>query len=259
MPTLAVANQKGGVGKTTAVVSLAAALARLGHKTLAVDLDPQMALTAWLFGEDHRARATTYEALFHPERLRDALLPSPEGFHVAASSLDLAGAEVELLSLPERHHRLRRALRHAPTFDWVLVDCPPSLGLLTLNALVASDFVLVPVSCDFLALRGLALLFATIRRVQEELNPDLKVLGILPNLYEPRTLHAQEVLTTLAERFGDLVLPPVKKSVRFREAPVAGQSILAYDPQGEGTQTFLKIAEEVIRRGQARRAQRRKA
>lgn len=259
MIVLAVANQKGGVGKTTAVVSLAAAFARLGQKTLAVDLDPQMALTAWLFGENHRAPATTYEALFYPERLRDALLQNPEGFHVVPSSLDLAGAEVELLSLPDRHHRLRQALRHVPPFDWVLVDCPPSLGLLTLNALSAADFVLIPVSCEFLALRGLALLFATIRRVQEELNSDLSVLGILPNLYEPRTLHAQEVLNALAERFGNLLLPAVKKSVRFREAPVAGQSILAYDPQGEGAQTFLRIAEEVIRRGQTRRAQHRKA
>lgn len=249
MPVLAVANQKGGVGKTTVVVSLSAALSKMGRKVLAVDLDPQMALTAWLFGEDKRAQATVYEALFAPERFREAILESGEGFHVAVSSLDLAGAEVELLSLLDRHERLKRALARAPKYDWVLLDCPPSLGLLTLNALVAADFVLVPVSCEFLALRGLALLFATIQRVQDGLNPRLRVLGVLPNLYEARTLHAQEVLGALEGRFGELLLPVVRKSVRFREAPVAGKSILAYDP--EAAEVFRRIAEEVVRRGEA--------
>ncbi len=246
MPILAVANQKGGVEKTTVVVSLSAALSEKGGKVLAVDLDPQMALTAWLFGEDQRAKASVYEALFAPERFREALLPSLEGFHVAVSSLDLAGAEVELLAFPDRHTRLAQALQYAPQADWVLLDSPPSLGLLTLNALVAADYVLIPVSCEFLAL-----LFATIRRVQRDLNPRLRVLGVLPNLYEARTLHAQEVLLALEKRFGELLLPPVRKGVRFREAPVAGKSILAYDPEGEGAKTFLRIAKEVVRRAQA--------
>jgi len=259
VPIVAVANQKGGVGKTTVVVSLSAALSRMGREVLAVDLDPQMALTAWLFGEDKKAPATIYEALFLPRKFRDAILPSEEGFQVAVSSLDLAGAEVELLSLPDRHLRLKEALAAGPKFDWVILDCPPSLGLLTLNALVAADYVLIPVSCDYLALRGLALLFATIRRVQEELNPGLKLLGVIPNLYESRTLHAREVLEALGERFGELLLPPVRKSVRFREAPVAGKSILAYEPSGEGARAFQRIAEEVVRRGEAGGAERGKA
>lgn len=254
MPVLAVANQKGGVGKTTTVVSLSAALAKMGKKVLAVDLDPQMGLTAWLFGEDHRAKTTVYEALFFPRKMREAILPSPEGFSVVPSSLDLAGAEVELLSLSDRHWRLAEALSQVFGYDWILLDCPPSLGLLTLNALVAADFVLIPVSCEFLALRGLALLFSTIRRVQGELNPNLRVLGILPNLFEARTLHAKEVLSALRGRFGEELLPVVRKSVRFREAPVAGKSILAYDPGGEGTQAFLEVAKEVVRRGEARGA-----
>jgi len=254
VPILAVANQKGGVGKTTAVVSLSAALTKMGRKVLAVDLDPQMGLTAWLFGEDHQAKATVYEALFFPTRMREAILPCPEGFSVAPSSLDLAGAEVELLSLSDRHWRLSEALGEVSGYDWILLDCPPSLGLLTLNALVAADFVLIPVSCEFLALRGLALLFSTIKRVQEELNPDLRVLGVLPNLFEARTLHAQEVLAALRSRFGKELLPLVRKSVRFREAPVAGKSILAYDPDGDGAQAFLEVAKEVVRRGEARGA-----
>jgi len=166
---------------------------------------------------------------------------------------------VELLSLPDRHLRLREALASGPKFDWVILDCPPSLGLLTLNALVAADYVLIPVSCDYLALRGLALLFATIRRVQEELNPELRLLGVIPNLYESRTLHAREVLEALSARFGELLLPPVRKSVRFREAPVAGKSIFAYEPSGEGARAFQRIAEEVMRRGEAGGAERGKA
>ncbi len=250
MTVLAVANQKGGVGKTTTVVGLAAALSEMGKRVLAVDLDPQMALTAWLFGEDHKGRATVYEALFWPEKLREATLTSAEGFEVAVSSLDLAGAEVELLAFADRHQRLHRALAKVPGRDWVLVDCPPSLGLLTLNALLAADFVLVPVSCEYLALRGLALLFATIRRVQDGLNPGLRLLGVLPNLYEARTLHAQEVLDALEKRFKEVLLPPVRKSVRFREAPVARKSILAYDPDGEGAEALRRIAKEVVRRGE---------
>ena len=252
MVKVAVANQKGGVGKTTVVASLAAALAQKGKRTLAVDLDPQMALTSWFFGEGIDRRTTVYEALFAPETLPETVIATEEGFSLAVSSLNLAGAEFELLSLPDRHYRLAQALRYSPSYEWVLIDCPPSLGLLTLNALVASDFVLIPVSCEFLALRGLGLLLSTVKRVRKSLNTRLQILGILPTLYEGRTLHAREAVDVLSRRFGELVLLPVRKSVRFREAPVARKSILVYDPRGRGAEGFLALAEEVIRRAEAR-------
>lgn len=251
MDIVAVANQKGGVGKTTTVVSLAGALARRGARVLCVDLDPQMALTGWMVGEESGADSSVYDALWDPGKFTGAIAGTDEGFDVAVSSSDLAGAELELWGADDHHRRVAKAMTNvAQRYEWGLVDCPPSLGLLTMNALMAAKWVLIPVSCEYLALRGLAMLLTAVRRVQEGLNPRLKIIGILPTLYEARTLHAQEVVDALRDRFGDLIFPPIKRTVRFREAPVARRSIIAYAPRSKGALAYTKIAEEVICRVQ---------
>ena len=240
---VAVANQKGGVGKTTSVVCLCAALVEAGQSVLAVDLDPQAALTGWLIGEP---RETVYPALHRPEATGEAI-SRLGGLSVLPASLDLAGIEVELASATDRHQRLARALsplRH----DWTIIDTPPSLGVLTLNALYASDYVLVPVACEWLALKGLAILLESVLRVQDSLNPRLRVLGILPTMYDRRTLHSREVLEALRSQFREHVFAPIRSSVRFREAPIARKSILEYDPGSDGASAYRDLAKEVMKR-----------
>lgn len=258
MQVMAVANQKGGVGKTTSVVCLAAALAEQGERVLCVDLDPQAALTASTLGESLNSRATVYDALWTPSKLKQAIASSEEGFDVAISAPDLAGAEVELAGADAPHARLATALKPlAKSYAWVLIDCPPSLGLLTVNALTAARWVLVPVAAEFLALRGLAHLMDTIGRVQGSLNPSLELLGLFPTLYDGRTLHAHEVRDALEERFADALLPfVIRRTVRFREAPIVQQSILAYAPRSDGAKAYRELSKEVIRRVQARNDER---
>lgn len=248
MPTVAVANQKGGVGKTTTVVCLSAALVEAGQTVLAVDLDPQAALTGWLLPSV--PGDALYPALHRAEAILGVLQPV-QGIDLLPASLDLAGADVELASAEDRHGRLRSALALLPRHDWTIIDCPPSLGLLTINALVASDYVLVPVAAEWLAMKGLALLLETVARVQDALNPDLRVLGILPTLVDQRTLHAREVLEALRGQFGSVMFPMyVRESVRFREAPLSGKSILDYAPGSDGAWAYRALAKEVMRRAQ---------
>ena len=244
---IAIANQEGGVGKTTTTICLAAALAEQGKHVLCIDVDPQAGLTIAMDIREEELGCTIYDAFDEPKRLTQAITSTNERFDVAISSADLAGKEMELATATKRHFRLAAALKKLD-YEFILIDCPPSLGLLAVNCLTAANFVLVPMACEYLALWGLALLIDTINRIQADLNPGLRLLGILPTLYESRTLHVKEVLSALRERFSELVFKvAIKRTVRFREAPIAGQSIIAYSPESQGASAYEELAKEVIR------------
>jgi chromosome partitioning protein len=245
MPTIAIANQKGGVGKTTTTVTLAAALTRKRKRVLCVDLDPQAGLTLSCVAPERTPTETIYSVLIHPEKLAGAIAPSEEGFDVVVGSQHLAAAELELASRQDRASRLATLLR-GDSHDYVLIDCPPSLGLLSINALVAARYVLVPVATEYLALQGLALLVDTIERTKA-LNPALELLGILPTMMDRRTLHSREVLDVLQKRFPGEVFQPVYRTVRFNEAPLLRRSIISYAPRSQGAKSYTHLAKEVIR------------
>lgn len=249
---LAVVNQKGGVGKTTTAVNLAAALAAQGQRVLALDADPQAHLTLSLGVRPGPEAATIYDLLLDEERApADTVLPTRlPGLSVLPSTPDLAGAEVQLCEVGERHQRLARIVRLLRRrYDFLLIDCPPSLSLLTLNALVAADGLIVPLECSYLATQGLRELLDTYERVREGLNSRLRIAGILITMYDARTLHGREVVAAVRETFGDLVFATViPTSVRFREAPVAGQSLLEYAPRHAGAAAYRSLALEVMAR-----------
>ena len=246
---ISVANQKGGVGKTTTVLNLGSALHREGKRVLLVDLDPQAALSASLAVPVAETAGTIYRVLLSQVSAAKAIRPSKSGPDLIAADIDLAAAEVELVAEMGRERILAEALRPVRSrYDFILIDCPPSLGLLTINALVAADEVLIPLQCEYLAMRGLGLLLRTIDRVKGKLNADLDVAGILVTMYNGRTLHAQEVLEEVRKSFGDKVFPVVvRTSVRFKEAPAAGLSILDYAASHDGTKAYQALAEELIR------------
>lgn len=243
----AVANQKGGVAKTTTVVSLAAALGERGLAVLAVDLDPQSALTFSLGYDAATLSPTMQDVLGRGEPIEQAIRQHAET-DVAVANGDLAGAEVTMAGRAGREHRLRRAL--APlrdTYDVILLDCPPSLGVLTLNALTAADRLLVPVQCETLAHRGVAQLLETVADVRQLTNPDLQVVGFVATMYDARTRHAAAVLADVAERYAlPMIGVPVRASVRFAEAPHAGKSILRYAARVPGAAAYRVIAAELV-------------
>jgi chromosome partitioning protein len=242
-----VANQKGGVAKTTTSVNLGAGLALRGHRILVVDVDPQSNATTGL-GIDHRTvAASTYDLMTEGVELEEVILPTAiEGLFCAPSSLDLAGAEIELAGAMARESRLKDRLQGATGFDLIFVDCPPSLGLLTLNALVAAQDLIVPVQCEYYALEGLGQLLGTAERVRRSLNPDLRIAGFLMTMYDARTNLSSQVADEVRNHFGELVYGTViPRSVRLSEAPSYGESVLTLDPSSRGAIAYRLLSAEV--------------
>ncbi len=249
---IALCNQKGGVGKTTTSINLAASLAEYGRKVLAVDFDPQGALSAGLGIPTHDV-PTIYDLLLDIKRdAHDVIVKSSvEGLDVLPANIDLSAAEVHLVNEVARETILARVLRQvAGEYDVILIDCQPSLGLLTVNALTASHGVLIPLECEFFALRGVALLIETIEKVRDRLNPGITLDGLLATMYDSRTLHSREVLERVVETFGDDVLETViGRTVKFPDASVSGVPITEFAPEHAAAQAYLRLARELVARG----------
>jgi chromosome partitioning protein len=247
--TISIANQKGGVGKTTTVVNLGVALAQMNKKTLVLDLDPQGALSVGLGVDGFGLEETIYTAMMEPElSINRIIYPIQAYLDLIPSNIDLASAEMELIAEIRREYILRRVLEPLqPWYDFILVDCPPSLGLLTVNALCASQEVLVPMQCEYFAMRGIRLLLDTIERINARLNPDLALGGILATMYSTGTVHAREVLDEIRAVFGDKVFDVViYKSIRFAEASVASQAIVEYAGKHKGAKAYRQLAKEIV-------------
>ncbi len=246
-----VANQKGGVGKTTTTVNLAAGLSQVGQRVLVIDLDPQGNATMGS-GIDKRALdLSVYDVLLGSSALADARKPSPKGgYDVLGANRELAGAEIELVDLERRERRLKDALAAvARDYDFVLIDCPPSLSLLTLNGLCAAHGVVVPMQCEYFALEGLSDLVNTIRQVHANLNPELQIIGLLRVMFDPRVTLQQQVSEQLRSHFGDKVFNTViPRNVRLAEAPSYGQPGVVFDPTSKGAQAFVEFAREMVAR-----------
>jgi chromosome partitioning protein len=243
---IAFANQKGGVAKTTTALNLAVAFQEEGFRVLAVDLDPQGNLTMSQGMDPDQVERSMFDVLVHS-------LPIDEVIHraeidLAVSSIDLAGAELALSSMIGRERALQKALLPVRgRYDYIMIDTPPSLGLLTINALTASDGVIVPVQCEYLSLRGLVQLENTLTMIRENLNPVVEIRGILPTMYDSRTVHSREAIEMLKENFGDLVFDTrIRKTIRYAEAPVQGSSVLKYDPGGPAANAYRELAKEVL-------------
>jgi chromosome partitioning protein len=249
---IAMVNQKGGVGKTTSTVSLGAALAGYGRRVLLVDFDPQGAVAVSLGINPNELDLTIYNLLTESDcHIGDVILSTDvEDLDLLPSNIDLSAAEVQLVSEVGREHSLARALAPImPEYDVILIDCQPSLGLLTVNALTASQGVIIPMETEYFALRGVALLKDTIDKVASRLNPDLQIIGVLPTMFDPRTLHSREVLSTVQQAFGDTVFQTViNRTVKFPDAAVAGEPITAFAPVSGGAGAYRQLAREVLSR-----------
>ena len=246
---LVVVNQKGGVGKSTTAVNLGAYLAEAGKKVLLIDADPQGNATSGLGINKAEVEECMYSVLIEGWPLEEILLPSPvEGLKVAPATIELAGAEVELVSVISREFRLRKAIAGVrEKYDYILIDAPPSLGLLTINGLTAADGALVPIQCEYYALEGLSQLLRTIELVREHLNPGLQIEGVLMTMYDARTNLSQQVVEEVRGVFGDKVYQAViPRNVRLSEAPSFGLPIIKYDAKSKGAEAYRRLAEEVM-------------
>ena len=246
---IAFANQKGGVAKTTTALNLAVAFKESGHDVLAVDMDPQGNLTMSQGIDPDQVTKSMFDVLVHRVPLREVIVERE--IDVAVASIDLAGAEIAMSAQIGRERSLQKAIdAERQNYDFVCIDTPPSLGLLTVNALTAADKVIVPVQCEYLSMRGLVQLQNTLQMIRENLNPDVEIEGILPTMLDSRTVHAKEAVEILEENFGDLVFQSrIKKAIKFAEAPVRGTSVLKYDPDGTAANYYRDLAKEVLTHG----------
>ena len=249
MKVIAFANQKGGVAKTTTTLNLAVAFAEKGFRVLCVDMDPQGNLTMSQGIDPDTVQTSMFDVLVHDTPIREVI--AKREIDVACASIDLAGAEIAMSTKIGRERSLEKALRAvSDDYDFVCIDTPPSLGLLTINALTAANKVIVPVQCEYLSMRGLIQLQNTLHMIRENLNPNVEIEGILPTIMDTRTVHAKEAIEILEENFGDRVFASrIRKTVRFAEAPVKGMSVLKYEPDGVAARSYRDLAKEVLANG----------
>ena len=249
---IGIINQKGGVGKSTTAINLSAALGEMGKQVLLIDLDPQGNCSSGLGIEKGLIRQCIYDVLLNDAPLEEVIIPDvAEGLDVAPATINLAGAEVELVSEMARENRLKDAIGSMRgKYDFVIIDCPPALGLLTVNAMVAADKLLIPIQCEFYALEGVTKLLESMKRVKSRLNPSLDIYGILLTMYDSRTILSKQVADEVRDYFGRLVFStPIPRTVKLSEAPSFGQPITQYDPRGRGSLSYIELAKEVIARG----------
>jgi chromosome partitioning protein len=246
---IAFANQKGGVAKTTTTLNLAVAFAESGHRVLCVDMDPQGNLTMSQGVDPDKVEKSLFDVLVHQVPLREVIVERE--IDVAVASIDLAGAEIAMSAQIGRERALEKAINEIrKDYDFVCIDTPPSLGLLTVNALTAADKVIVPVQCEYLSMRGLVQLQNTLSMIRENLNPKVEIEGILPTMLDSRTVHAKEAVEILEENFGELVFKSrIKKAIKFAEAPVRGTSVMKYEPGGQAANYYRSLAKEVLAHG----------
>jgi len=247
---VAITNQKGGVGKTTTSINLAASLVKTRRRVLLIDIDPQGNATMGSGVNKEECPVTTYEVLIGLEPIEAALISIVDSYDLVPANSRLSGAEVELIELDRRERRLQTALATLSTqYDYILIDCPPALNLLTINALVAAQSVMIPMQCEYYALEGLTALLNTIRKIRETLNPPLQIEGLLRTMYDPRNNLDNEVSAQLKQHFGDkLYRTVIPRNIRLAEAPSHGKPVIAYDMQSKGAQAYLALAGEMLRR-----------
>ena len=249
---MAIINHKGGVGKSTTAINLSAALGELGKQVLLVDLDPQGNSSSGLGIEKSQVHNCVYDVLLNDVAIEDVIIPDVgEGLDLVPATINLAGAEVELVSEMARENRLKDAVGSLRgKYDYVFIDCPPSLGLLTVNALVAADKLLIPIQCEFYALEGVTKLLDSMKRVKTRLNPTLDIFGVLLTMYDGRTTLSRQVVEEVRSYFGKTVFTTlIPRTVKLSEAPSFGQPITQYDPSGKGAQSYVNLAKEVVQRG----------